>query len=172
MKQLFFALAIGLVLLGSFIAAATGAGIMVYDVVTGGNQFMKGFELCGIGSVLFVVCISAYIIYENQNSINNISHSLADFFQYDMQREVQLRHLLQMMQMQQGGMEVHFESEEERDQIIANAMGLKIENAQRKIEIMTVEELNEARAQAVIDQNFEYAAALRDAIQRKKSNKS
>jgi protein-arginine kinase activator protein McsA len=37
---------------------------------------------------------------------------------------------------------------------------------------MSVEELNEARAQAVSNQEFEYAAALRDAIQRKKEKKA
>lgn len=168
MKQLFFVLAIGLILLGSFIAAVTGAAVMIYDIVTHGNQFMKGFELCGIGSVLFIVSISAYMISDNQTSLNNISHSLADFLQYDMERENELRHVIQLFQMQSSNAH-EFQTEEERDQVIANAMGLKLENAQRKIEIMSIEELNEARAQAVSDQNFEYAAALRDAIQRKKS---
>lgn len=171
MKQLFFALAIGVILIGSFIAAVTGAAIMIYDIVTHGSQFMTGFELCGIGCILFVVSISAYMISENQTSLNNISHSLADFLQYDINREHEMRHLIQLFQMQ-GSNNHEFESEEERDSIIANAMGLKLENAQRKIEIMSIEELKEARAQAVNDQNFEYAAALRDAIQRKKEKKA
>lgn len=173
MKQLLSALAIGFVLLGSFIAAITGASIMVYDVVTNGNQFMKGFELCGIGSILFVVSISAYIISENQTSINKIAHSLGDFLQYDIQRENELRHVLQMLQMQSAGLDNHeFENEQERDQVIASAMGLKLENAQRRIELMSIEELNEARVQAVVDQQFEYAAALRDAIIAKKGKKA
>jgi hypothetical protein len=171
MKQLFFVLTIGVVLLGSFISAVTGAAIMVYDIVTHGDQFMKGFELCGIGSVLFIVSISAYMISENQTSLNNISHSLGDFMQYDIDRENELRHVIQLLQIQNNNTH-EFQTEEERDQVIANAMGLKLENAKRKIEIMSVEELNEARAQAVSNQEFEYAAALRDAIQRKKEKKA
>lgn len=173
MKQLIYALAIGVVLLGSFIAAITGAVIMVYDTVIHGNQFMKGFELCGIGSILFVVSISAYIISENQTTLNKIAYSLGDFLQYDMQRENELRHVLQMLQMQNSGLDNHqFDSIEERDKVIANAMGLKLENAQRRIELMSIDELNDARLQAVADQSFEYAAALRDAIIAKKGKKA
>lgn len=167
MKQLFFALSIGAVLLCAFAAAATGAGVMIYDVVTHGNQFMKGFELFGIGGILFVVTISAYILCQVQEKQNIFAQSLADFMQFSMDNEEENHNHWETNHQQ-------FDSEEEfiehRDQVIANTMGLKVENAKRKLELMSVSELKQEKIKAVADQNFEYAGAIHDVIERKKKS--
>lgn len=172
MKQLFFALFIGAVLLASFVAAAAGAGIMIYDVINHGNQFMKGFELCGIGTAVFVVTISAYILCEVQKKQQETATALGDFIQYDMHREDEFRHMFQMMSLMNGQKqnedEDHFEDENHRDQIIAQGMGLKLENAKRRLELMTMDELQQERARAVSEQQYEYASAIRDVIAKKK----
>ncbi|MCC7514216.1 MAG: hypothetical protein IT212_05965 [Bacteroidia bacterium] len=178
MKQLPILLALGAIMLFSLGTAATGAGIMIYDAVKHGTDFMKGFELFGIGSILFIVTLSAYMISDISNNVKTIASSLADYMESELNEEESNSPMFMFRAMQTfaSSPQNSFESKEKfldhRNEAIVNHlvnnMGLNQENAKRKFEIMSLEELQSEKAKAEGEQNYELAAMFRDAIEEKK----
>lgn len=194
MKSIFAALILALIVLFSGVSAIFGLGIMVYDLYSGGNEFMHGFTVFCLGAILFFTSTVAYIASKILTNTDIIADSMIKFIENEMQKEVEQNPLqalfgkmglpgmgsgsIKMARMDEDGNitplgEKTFGSHEEmikhRDELLHKAFGFKSDK--KKIQDMTLEELQAEEIKAVGSQNFELAAAIRDLMNEKKNKK-
>ena len=62
MKAILFALTLGVIIIFSAICSLTGAGIMIHDLIVPGPNFMMGFNIFCLSTILFFVTITSYIV--------------------------------------------------------------------------------------------------------------
>ncbi len=88
MKNIFFALSLTVIMLFSFVAAVAGAGIMAYDAYSGGPNFTHGFNVFCLGTILFFVTISSYMITKILTSTSIIADVMTKFIEHEMTKTV------------------------------------------------------------------------------------
>jgi hypothetical protein len=191
MRTIIAALAIAGIILGSIVGAFTGAGIMIYDIYSDGPNFMKGFELFSLSSILLLVTVSAYMLTKVLTASEVMANIMGKYLQNEMVKEIEKnianpqtnplaaffgmgnfpgQGTIKMATMDEHGNivplgERTFSSPEElikhRNDILNNAFG----NAPKKLEDMTIEELKAEEKKAVENQEFELAACIVNLIQ-------
>lgn len=202
MKTLLFALTLALIMTFAAVSSICGIGIMVYDVYSSGNNFMQGFTIFSLGSILFLVGITSYIVtkiltnteiladvmtkfVENElrkeeNPINPMESIFGNMFKSNLpglpgQITVKTAHLDKNGNLIETG-EEKFSSTKDfinhRNEILARAFGSTQEQHKKKFEDMDLEELRNEEKNAVDAQSFELAAALRDLINEKEKKKN
>lgn len=196
MRAIFFAAFLALLILFAAASAIFGAGIMINDLYTSGSNFMQGFQIFCLGSILFLVAVTSYIITKVLNNTEILADALAKIVANEINKSMENINPLQALFGQMGNMppgmgtikvarmdedgnitpmgESNFSSEElmkHRNEILAKAFGYKPENVKKKFEDMTLDELQSEEKKAVDGQQFELAAALRDLIEERKKNK-
>lgn len=191
MKSLVFALTLALVVIFSFISSLVGIGIMIYDLYSGGSQFMHGFTVFSLSAILFFAATTAYIVTKILNNTDILADSMVKFLEHEMDKEVPVINpidalfgkmglpgmgagSIKMASMDEDGNitplgEKTFNSHEEmvkhRDELLSKAFGFKSDK--KKIQDMSLEELQTEEIKAVDAQDFELAAAIRNLIQSK-----
>lgn len=189
-------------LLFAFIAEIAGVYIMVHDVITGGNEFMKGFTLFSLGTLIFICTSIAYLVTKTIANTEKIANALADLIDHTLDKEAQAaggfkmpgNPLMDLFKkfpgMNMGSTTINVSSIDEegnispmmtktfdnpedflkhRDEIFAKAFGTQPKDAKKKIDDMSIEELQEKEKEAADAEKWELAAAYRDAIDRKKN---
>jgi len=185
---------IGILLLLLFSAGAAIAGLvmMTTTLITGAGSFMQGMETFFLGSISLCATLIGYTSMKILRNTDIIADALEDTLNAldDQQRSRNpLASLLgglggfpgmgtmRMAQVNKDGTitpigEKEFNNHDEflkfRDELINNAMN---KNGKKSVTEMTLEELENERETAEKAQDFELAAALRDAIAEKKKKK-
>jgi len=190
------AIVLAFLVLFSAVATLCGAVIMVYDLYSGGSNFMQGFTIFCLSSILLLVSIISYIVTKTLSNTEVLSEVLATFVANELKKESSANPLqgifgnmfggpgmppnittIKMGKMNEDGSITPLgESSTEdfiknRDSILAKAFGFKGPEAQKKFEDMNLDELKVEEKKAVDSQQFELAAALRDLISEKEGNK-
>ena len=86
MKSLFPVISLALIIFSSLLASIFGIGIMVMDLYTGGDDFMQGFTTFCLGTILFFVCVIAYICTKINDNLSAITDSMIKFFDFEMNK--------------------------------------------------------------------------------------
>lgn len=191
MKYIFAALTLGFVLLASFAASITGFGIMIADVINYTDNFFQGFLIFSLGTIMFFVTIAAYQQVQILTNTKIIAQALAEYMEHQMKMNSMgqgnplaslfsggfpMSGTMKMARIDESGnivpfMEKNFNSPEEflkyRNELLSKAFGYKPEEAEKKLEELSVEELKFKEKEASDSQNFELAAAIRDLIAKK-----
>lgn len=185
MKNIFFALILFAVILFSGIAAITGASIMVYNLYSSGPNIMTGFTIFCLGSILFLATIIAYSLSKLITNNELLTDTMIKFVEHEIDK-VQGPNAFGP----NGGMHFPFEtrtitfntdptnleagsgSGSTENFTGKNLMdvffgGMKPPIEKKKLEDMTIEELNIEKNIAVGSQDYSKAARIRDLIQKK-----
>lgn len=194
MKTILFAISLALLVLFSAISAFVGAGIMIYDLYSGGSNFMQGFNIFCLGSILFLVSVTSYMITKTLTNTEILADVMSKYIANEMAKEmkVNINPLQQLfgggfppgMNMGTGSIKLssidkdgnitplgerEFNNPEEllkyRNEILNKAFGAK--PGKKQIQDMSTEELKEEEKKAVDNQQFELAAAIRDVLNRR-----
>ena len=197
MRAIFFAALLALLILFAAVSALFGGGIMVNALYTSGPNFMQGFQIFCLGSILFLIAVTSYIVTKILTNTEFLAEVLTKMVAKEINKAEGNINPLQAMFGQMGNMppgmgtfkvarmdedgnitpigESKFSTPEElmkhRHEILAKAFGYKPENVKKKFEDMTLAELESEEKKAVDGQQFELAAALRDLIEERKKNK-
>lgn len=194
MKKILASMAIGLTLFLSAATIISGLCLMGDYLINGGSRGMQGFELFSLGAILFIVILSGYMLSKilsytevmvdtlttlvdhtiSKSGPNPINPLEALFGQMGLPGSGTIK----MAKMDEDGniipfMSKEFNNKEEfikhRDEILSKALG---GTNKKKVEDMTLEELQVEEKKAVSTQDFELAACIRDAINEKTKNKN
>lgn len=190
MKKLLGPLSIGVVLLTAVSAAGYGSLIMAYNLFTGGNDFTHGFIYFSLGFILAIGIVCLYTLTQILDSNKELANAVTELLLNAIDKNkkdnpinslfgsigVPLSGIIKTYRTDTAGnpvsSEINFNSQEEyfahRDAIIAKLFGLESTEVKHTLEDMTIEDLQKREQQAVDNQDFESAAAIRDAIDRKK----
>lgn len=87
MKTLIFALTLALIIAFGAISSAIGVGFMIYDIYSGGNNFMQGFTIFSLGSILFLAGTTSYIVTKTLTNTEVLADVLARFIENEMRKE-------------------------------------------------------------------------------------
>lgn len=191
-------------ILFSLVADVAGVYIMISSAVNRTNDFMTGFTLFSLGTLIFFAVSITYLITQANTSLNLIAETLANFIDHSLDREaaeatggfkVPSSPLMDLLKGKFPGgnfgqttinvssidedgnispmITKTFDNPEDffkhRDEVIAQAFGTQPKDVKKKIDEMSIEELQEKEKEAAASQKFELAAAFRDAINRKKN---
>ena len=188
---------VGILMLIIFSAgtAIVGAFMMISSLISGNANFLKGLEVFFLGSISFTVTMVAYTATKVLRNTDILAECMADTLDaLDRQQGAKsslmdilgrggfpppfpFNGTVRMAKMDKDGNitpvgEREFGSHEEflkfRDELINNAMN---KNGKKPVSEMSLEELENEREAAEKAQNFELAAAIRDAINEKKKKK-
>lgn len=166
MKTTVTAASLALLLIFAFFAEAAGAFIMVYDIYTGGPNFMKGFTMFGLGAILFLSCVTCFAVLKNLSLTEAIAQHL-----YTQATSNRVNPLQALFSNFSSMPIIHFSSEEEfnkhKDEVLGKSYGQNSADMKQKLEKMSVEELKNQEQQAVQNQDFELAALIIQLIQQK-----
>lgn len=156
---------------------------------------MHGFTVFTLSAILFFASTTAYIVTKILTNTDILADSMVKFLEHEMDKEDSGVNPLQalfgkmglpgmgagsikMARMDEDGNitplgEKSFSSPEElikhRDELLAKAFGSKPDK--KKIQDMSLEELQAEEIKAVGAQDFELAAAIRDLMEEKKKKK-
>lgn len=203
-KSILSILFISSLLLFSIITAVSGAFIMIANAINHSYDFMTGFTLFSLGTILFISISITYLITKANQNLNLIAGALADLINHTLNKEAaqsqssfnQFPNPQQLMDLLKGKIQggnfgsttlnvssideqgnispivtKTFDSPEDflkhRDEIFARAFGAKPDEVKKKIDEMSIDELKEKEKEAADAENWELAAAYRDAISRK-----
>lgn len=194
MKYIFAALALAVLILSGMAAAVTGIVFMINDLVSHNGNFFQGFVIFALGIIMTAALGIAYTQAQTFNNTKIIGEALAEYITHQMQKEQAGNGLPSLAQILGGGggfpmhgmmkmsridehgnivpfMEKEFNSPEEfikyRNEILTKAFGFKPEETEKKLEEMSIEELEAKRKEAADNQQFELAAMIRDLISKK-----
>lgn len=192
MKAIIFALTLGVIIIFSAICSVTGAGIMIYDLIVPGPNFMMGFNIFCMSTILFFVAITAYMVTKLLTSTELIADVLTSLIENELAKEQKNTNPFQAMlnnlglpgsgsvkvaridkdgtitPLTEGNFSNADEMVKQRDEILTRFFGAT--PGKKDIKNMTLEELQEEEKAAVAAQNFELAAAIRDVMKNKNSN--
>jgi hypothetical protein len=187
-------------LLFAIISEVAGLYIMIHDVISGGNEFMKGFTLFSLGTLIFIGTSIAYLVTKTIANTEKIANALADLIDHTLDKDAQAagvfntgpNPLMDLFKkfpgMNMGSTTINVSSIDEegnispmvtktfdnpedflkhRDEIFAKAFGTQPKDAKKKIDDMSIEELQTKEKEASDAEKWELAAAYRDAIKRK-----
>ena len=76
-------------ILFSIIAELAGLYIMIHDAVDGGGEFMKGFTLFSLGTIMFICTSIAYLVTKAIANTEKIADALADLISHTIDKEAQ-----------------------------------------------------------------------------------
>lgn len=191
MKSLFFALLLAVMVFCAGATAVVGFGIMIWDLYSGGPNFMTGFNVFFLGAILFFVSTTSYIITKVLTNTEILSDVMSRFLANEMQKgpnQNPLQNLFSQMgfpgattsikvaRMDEDGnitpmSEADFDSADEmlkhRDEILSKLFGNNPIERKKKIQEMTIEELQAEEKKAVSVQDFELAAAIKNLLDEK-----
>lgn len=196
-KGLISFIGIFILILFSAVTAIAGAVMMTTTLFTGNGQFIQGLEVFFLGSISFTATLIAYVSTKVLRNTDIIADALTDVLEdMDKKSSHPLANLfgglgghggfpppfptsgtMRMARMDKEGNiipmgEKDFNNPEEflkfRDELINNAMN---KSGKKPVNEMSMEELENEREAAEKKQDFELAAALRDAINEKKKKK-
>jgi hypothetical protein len=88
MKTLFFAASLALLVLFSFVGIIVGAGTMIYDLYSSGPNFMQGFTIFSLSSILFLVSVTAFIATKILTNTEIMADVMAKFVAHEMKKEM------------------------------------------------------------------------------------
>lgn len=186
MKTIAGVLAIAGLLLCTIAGTITGVGIMIYDLLSGGDNFMQGFTVFSLSATLLLVTVIAYMV----SKLMTASQKIADVLEKTLQDEMNHEHpstfnpleaffrmgafpgqgTIKMATIDENGNfiplgEKQFSSHEELIKHRNDILSKSFQNAPKKLEDMTNEELKQEEKKAVDSQNFELAACIVNLIQ-------
>lgn len=187
MRTVFYAMAIGLILISSIVGALIGLFIMGYNLFTGKHEYLPGFTTFSLSTILLLVTLSAYMLTKMMTSMEVLAESILKIIIADSNPAPQnpLASLFGGLLSGPGTIQVstidektgkmipfeekEFNTPEEfvkyRNELVAKALG---DNFERKLEDMSIEELRKEEKKAVDSQDFETAAAIVSLIEEKK----
>lgn len=186
MKNIFFALILFAVILFSGLAAIAGASIMTYDLYSGGPNFMKGFTIFCLGSILFLATIISYSLSKLITNNELLTDTMIKFVENEIDKvqaqapnafgpnggipfpfgSSTMTFNIDPANPESGsGITENFSSKNLMDVFFG---GMKPPVEQKKLEDMTIEELEVEKLIAVKAQLYTKAAEIRDLIQKKK----
>lgn len=194
MKKLISSIILGSILMFSVVVAVMGALLMTDSFFNHGASGMKGFQMFCLGTILFVVILSGYMLSRILSYTEVIVDTLTTLVEHTLNKAQTSQSLnplqalfgnlglpgsgtIKMATLDEDGkvvpfMEKEFNNHEEfikhRDELLSKAFS---GNNKKKVEDMTLEELQEEEKKAVSIQNFELAACIRDAINEKTKKK-
>lgn len=88
MRTIFFALSLALLILFAAAGMVIGAGIMIYDLYSDGPNFMQGFTVFSLSSILFLVSITSFIVSKVLTNTEVIADVLSRFMAHEMKKEL------------------------------------------------------------------------------------
>lgn len=74
-------------ILFSLIADVAGVYIMIASLVNNTNNFMTGFTLFSLGTIMFLAVSIAYLVTKANENLNLIANALADFIDHTLDKE-------------------------------------------------------------------------------------
>ncbi len=181
MKNIFFALILFAVILFSGIAAITGASIMVYNLYSSGPNIMTGFIIFCLGSILFLATVIAYSLSKLITNNELLTDTMIKFVEHEIDKiQVPPPNAFGP----NGGIPFPFDTRTitfNTDSVSGDSgntgnlmdifFGSMKPPVEKKLEDMTIEELEAEKNIAVKAQQYTKAAEIRDLIQKKEKDK-
>lgn len=194
MKNILFLIIVSLATVVSAAAAITGISIMTYNIIHSGPNFFMGFEAFSLGIIMASALAILFYVTKISTMLSVMAETLSDTIMFLLEKNeheskmTQINPFKSFLDNFKGSVQIGaidqdgqikplgggaFNSVEEflaqRDSILGNMFGIKPEEVKKKLEDMSVDELKQAENDAVKKQQFERAAACRDAISRKEA---
>lgn len=153
--------------------------MMVYDVYSGGNNFIQGFTVFSLGTILFFLITSAYMITRILTNTNIIADVLEKFVENEIAKTKNnpLQNFPGIIQIskidEQGNISPVSDSTNSNPDFsrmhseIINNLFKKPFATKKELEVMTLEELNKEKEEAIEKQDYERAARIRNIIDEK-----
>lgn len=167
MKSLIPVFSLAFLIFSSLASAVVGIVIMVLDLYTGGDNFMQGFTTFCLGSILFFVCVIAYICTKINDKLSTVVDSMVNFFDYEINKNKPSSIISNMFTgFGSKPPEIKImgsENNEEADKLIKLIFGdNKI--VKKKLDEMNIIELETEKRKAIDAQEYEVAAQIRQLI--------
>lgn len=163
MKSLIPVISLAFIIFSSALASIFGIGIMVMDLYTGGDDFMQGFTTFCLGTILFFVCVIAYICTKINDKLSVVADSMINFFDFEISKGASpavLSNLFSGFTGQPAEIKIMgSEQNEEADKLIKLLFGQNVKT-KKTLEQMNATELEAEKAKAVDVQDFETAAKI------------
>lgn len=170
-KSIFFALSLALIMLSSAIAGLTGIFIMGVDLYTGGDNFMHGFTVFSLGTILFFVCTTAYIATKVLTNTEVLANTMTKYIEYEIGKQTVANPFQMFGQFSGSTMEIiNINRPGSMEDMLGNIFGHRPEV--KTMDQMSVDELKTEEKKAVDSQDFERAATIRELIEAKKNKNS
>lgn len=176
------------IILFSAISSLVGAGIMVYSLYAGNSSFFTGFITCCLGAILFLSTMTVYMVSKILSSSSVIVEVLDNLVSNEINKQsAQSNNPFQSMFNGLSGMpgitsiKVAKMDEDGNIQSVSDSNVSGLEEVlksltagikgEKKLEDMTIEELDSELNKEIARQGFERASKIRDLITEKKNSK-